>query len=50
MRPQKKRARDRNGQDIYDRNGNDPDERVDRNGHFCDRNGQFGGRNGLVKQ
>ena len=35
---------------TYDRNGNDPNERVDRNGHFCDRNGQFGDRNGLVKQ
>ena len=35
---------------TFDRNGNDPNERVDRNGHFCDRNGQFGDRNGLVKQ
>ena len=35
---------------IYDRNGNHPNERVDRNGRFCDRNEQFEDRSGLLKQ
>ena len=35
---------------TYDRNGNHPNERVDRNGHFCDLNGQFEDRNGILKQ
>ena len=35
---------------TYDRNGNHPNEPVDRNGRFCDRNGQFDDGNGLLKQ
>ena len=35
---------------TYDRNGNYPNERVNRNGRFCDGNGQFEDRNGLLKQ